>query len=131
MVYSVVYYATEAITRAVIGFIFTVKEWLERRPMVERRKKEKPLVPRGYRGFLKVYDESGEAVYKWKGSSQLEVRIPTVIDPRIPALDITREKKPVRLHFLWEEAASQRWFEDIEAMAKLVEERKREGRSEE
>ena len=122
MVYSVIYYATEAVVRAVIGLMFTVKEWLEKRAMVERKPPEKPLIPKGYKGFLKIYDESGGTVYKWKGSSLMDVRIPVVgIDLKIPALDLTTEKKPTRLHFLWAEAASERWFEDIESLARLAE----------
>lgn len=131
MVYSVIYYATEAVTRAVIAFIFTLKEWLERRAMVERKPREKPLIPPGYTGFLKVHDEAGGAVYRWRGRAlNMDVRIPVAggIDPRIHSLDLTAEKPPVRLHFLWAEAASPRWFEDIEALAKVAERAARERR---
>jgi len=125
MVYSVIYYATEAVTRAIISFIFAIKEWLERRALVERKlPEEKPAIPPGFSGFLKVFDTAGEKVYRWRGRAlQIDVAIPVAggIDPRIPSLDLTREKPPTRLHFLWAEAASPRWFEDIEALAKIAE----------
>jgi len=125
MVYSVIYYATEAITRAILSFIFAIKDWLERRAMIEYKpEKEKPVVPPGYSGFIKVFNSAGGQVYKWTSKAlNMDVRIPVVggIDPGIPALDLTKEKMPTRLHFLWAEAASPRWFEDIEALAKIAE----------
>jgi len=130
MVYSVLYYATEAVTRAVVRFAFAVKDWLERRSLVGRRPEEKPLIPPGYTGFLKVYDSAGEPVYRWRGNAlRLDARIPVAggIDPGVPALDLTRERRPTRLHFLWVEAASPRWFEDVEALGKMAEKAARRG----
>jgi len=125
MVYSVIYYASEAITRAVVSLFFAVKDWLERRAMVEYKpEREKPPIPPGYAGFVKVFNSAGGQVYRWKGRTlNMDVRIPVVggIDPGIQAVDLTKERMPTRLHFLWAEAASPRWFEDIEALAKIAE----------
>jgi len=131
MVYSVIYYAAEAITRAIVGLYFMVKEWLERRVLVERRGEERPPVPPGYVGFLKVYDDVGEPVYRWRGRAlTMDIKIPIAggIDPAVPSLDLTKEKPPTRVHFLWAEAASERWFEDVEALAKMAEEAAKERR---
>ena len=134
MVYSVIYYATEANTRAIISLIFWIKDWLERRTLVERKPPEKPLVPPGYRGFLKVLDTTGAPLYRFSGrATMLDVRVPAhIIDPKLPAIDLTKERPPTRVHFLWAEAASDRWFEDIEKLAEIAERRakgKRERKS--
>jgi len=132
VVYSVIYYAVEAITRAVLGLVFWIKERLERRPVVRAKEVERPAIPPGYSGFVKIYGEDGEPIYRWRGRTRLSVDLPPVVD--IPAIDLTKEKKNVRLHFFWEEAASEKWFKDIEYMAERIErelereKKRREGR---
>jgi len=132
---SVTVYATEAAVRALVRLAFAIRDALERaRERVVKKEEERgPAVPPGYAGFLKVWAEGAaeERMYVWRGRGALEVRVPCPagFDPRLPAIDLARERRPQRMHFTFQEAASEGWFREVEALAKMLERRGRgEGR---
>jgi len=117
MVYSVFYYASEAITRAFIGLILKVAERMRRRRMVEEKPKRK-MPPS--RGFFRTVNPAGIAEYTWVGgATNLKVSIPGFIRLPIPAHEV--EKPPTRLYFTFAEAASKDWFKEIEWLAEQAE----------
>ncbi|MGC8578133.1 MAG: hypothetical protein ACP5KW_09170 [Thermoproteota archaeon] len=118
MVYSITYYATEFIVRAVLSLYYGIKDWLERRAHVTEKEEKKPEIPPGYVGWLKKYDEAGNEVLEWYGN--LKVRIPqSHIDLAVNALDLS-DKRPTRYYTTFNEFASKNWFKEVEAMSKLI-----------
>ena len=124
MVYSIFYYATEAITRAIVEAILKVYDWWRLRKtrlVTEKRKEEKP-VPKW--GFFETINPHGIREYTWVGRhTKLAISIPDLIDLKMPAYP---GKPPVRLYFTFVEAASKDWFKEIEVLAEFAE-RAREG----
>jgi len=119
MVYSIFYYASEAITRAIVGFILKVFEYMQRRRMVvEKPKEEKAPAPTW--GFFGVTNPYGAKEYVWIGrSTNLMVSIPSLIKLPIKAHEVA--KPPTRLYFTFKEAASKDWFKEIEWLAEVAE----------
>ncbi|RLF08524.1 MAG: hypothetical protein DRJ60_00235 [Thermoprotei archaeon] len=118
MVYSVFYYATEAITRAFVGLILKIVEHAKRRRIVEEKRREKRPAPSW--GFFKVMSEAGMPEYTWIGrATNLKVAIPGLI--RLPIAARELRKPPTRLYFSFAEAASKDWFREIEWLAEQAE----------
>jgi len=135
-VFSVITYAEEAIIRAVLRLAFAVKDFLEQRGFVgareEEGEKERPLVPPGYVGFVKVWSEGAmeEQEYRWRGGLDVRIPLPAGVKLSLPAIDLTKERRPARMHFSVMEAASKNWYKDVESLAKLIEsqaKKRREG----
>ena len=123
MVYSVMYYATEAIVRAIVGLILKIHEHL-RKGAIVRAKEKKPSEPPPRFGFFKTTNEAGATEYVWRGrSTRLNVQIPDLLG----GLDIRAHERPpvegTRLYFSYIEAASKDWFKEIEWLAKQAEKR--------
>ena len=119
MVYSIFYYATEAITRAVIGLAIKVAERLHRRRMVAEKPREERKAPPGW-GLFKVRNPAGEPEYVWLGRhTNLKVSIPGLISLPLRAHEVGR--RPTRLYFTFTEAASKDWFKEIEWLAEQAE----------
>jgi len=119
MVYSVFYYATEAITRAFVGLILKIVEHMQRRRMVEEKRREEKR-PAPSWGFFKVVNEAGIPEYTWIGrATNLMVSIPGLI--RLPIRAHEARKPPTRLYFSFAEAASKDWFKEIEWLAEMAE----------
>ena len=126
MVYSVLYYATEAITRAFVGLILKVAERVQRRRMVEERRRGEE--GQASWGFFKVVNEAGVPEYTWVGrATGLKVSIPGLI--RLPIAARELKRPPTRLHFSFAEAASKDWFKEIEWLAEQAERAARRGGS--
>jgi len=118
MVYSVIYYATEFIVRAVITIYYAIKDFLERITHVEEKKREEKKIPEGYVGWIKKYDEAGNPILEWHGS--LKVRIPQdYIGLRVPAIDLSAEK-PTRYYTTFNEMASKGWYKELDVLSKLI-----------
>jgi hypothetical protein len=120
VVYSVFYYASEALTRAIVGFMLKLYQRMQARRMVEEKPKKPEIRPPTW-GWFETTNMHGdkELVYVPRHSPGLRVSIP-VLDIKKP----TRAwpgKPPVRLMFTYREAASKNWFEEIERLAELVE----------
>lgn len=130
MVYSIFYYATEAITRAIVEAILKIYDWWRARKIklvTEKEKEKKPPMPRW--GFFETVNPHGTKEYTWVGRhTRLMVSIPDLIDLRMPARP---GKPPVRLYFTFAEAASKDWFKEIEALAELAERVREEKKEEE
>ena len=124
MVYSVFYYASEAITKAVVGFGLKVAEWIEeRRRARERRivKAKEREAPAPSWGFFEVTNPAGDREVRYLGrASKIEVTIPLLTE-----VGIARHKTspPTRLYFTFREAASKDWFKEIEWLAEQAEKR--------
>ena len=123
MVYSVFYYASEAITRFTIGLTLKILEYMQqrRRRMVEEKpKEEKPSVPTW--GFFSTTNPYGVREYVWIGkATNLKVSIPELVKLPIQAHEL--RKPPTRLFFTFAEAASKNWFKEIEWLAEQAEKR--------
>jgi len=120
VVYSVFYYASEAITRAVVGLALKIYESIHRRRMVERKEREARR-PRPW-GFFETTNPSGIREYTWVGrATNLTVSIPEFI--KLPINAHKTEKPPTRLYFTFAEAASKDWFKEIEWLAEQAEKR--------
>lgn len=118
MVYSVFYYASEAITRAIVGLTLKIIERMQRRKMVEEKPKEERMIPRY--GLFSTVNEAGLREYMWVGrATKLKVSIPDLIGLRLRAHELG--KPPTRLYFTFAEAASKDWFKEIEWLAKMAE----------
>lgn len=118
MVYSVFYYATEALTRAVVTTILKIYERMQRIKAV-KEKEEKPPKPPA-RGFLASVNPQGVREYVWFGkATKLRVSIPELVE--LPIRASGGGRPPVRLYFSYSEAASKGWFKDIEWLAEQVE----------
>ena len=119
MVYSVFYYASEAITRAIVGLTLKIIERMRRRRMVEEKPKRKEEVIPRY-GFFRTTNEAGVREYRWVGrSTKLIVKIPDLVGLPLRAHEL--RKPPTRLYFTFAEAASKDWFKEIEWLAKMAE----------
>ena len=115
MVYSVFYYASEAITRAVVGLILKIYDLLQRRQIIEKKPKKK----RPSWGFFETTNPYGTKEYVWVSrATNLKVVIPSLI--RLP-VTAYRGKPPTRLYFTFAEAASKNWFKEIEWLAEQAE----------
>jgi len=129
MVYSIFYYATEAITRAIIEAILKIYDWWRLRKMklvTERKREEKPT-PRW--GFFETVNPHGVKEYAWVGRhTRLMVSIPDLIG--LKTVQAHPGKPPVRLYFTFAEAASKDWFKEIEALAEYAERAAREEKKE-
>jgi len=127
MVYTVFYYASEAITRAVVGLVLKIFEYMRRRRMVvEKPPREERRVPAW--GFFSTVNPCGVKEYTWIGrSTRLLVSIPALVEIPIEAHEVA--KPPTRLFFTFREAASKEWFKEIEELAKIAESRGEEGAS--
>jgi len=124
VVYSVFYYATEAITRAVVALIIRVYEHLRRRRMVEERRRREEARPPTW-GFFKTVNPYGAAEYTWVGrATNLMVSIPALV--RLPVRAHEARGPPTRLYFTFAEAASKDWFREIEWLAEQAEKMARE-----
>jgi len=125
MVYSVFYYATEAITRAFVGLFLKIIEHMKHRRMVEekRREEKRPAPSWGFFGTVNPY---GVKEYTWIGrTTSLKVSLPGLIKLPIAAHEL--EKPPTRLYFTFAEAASKDWFKEIEWLAEQAEKVAKEG----
>ena len=120
MVYSVFYYASEAITRFIVGLTLKIVEHIQRRRMVEeKRREEKPRIPSW--GFFSTTNPYGAREYIWIGrATNLKVSIPELIT-RLPVKAHELRKPPTRLYFTFAEAASKDWFKEIEWLAEQAE----------
>lgn len=120
MVYSIFYYATEAVTRAIVEAILKIYDWWQARKarlVTEKEREEKPPMPRW--GFFTTVNPYGAKEYTWVGRhTKLMVSIPDLIDLRLPAHP---GRPPVRLYFTFAEAASKEWFKEIEWLAEQAE----------
>ena len=127
MVYSVFYYATEAITRVIVGFILKVYEYMQHRRIIrEKPKEERKPVPAW--GFFSTVNPYGAKEYVWIGrSTNLMVSIPSLV--KLPIRAHETEKPPTRLYFSFAEAASKDWFREIEWLAEQAEKVAKEGGS--
>lgn len=120
MVYSVFYYASEAITRFIVGSIIKIMEMKERRKRRIIEKKEKEERPRPQWGFFSTVNMYGAREYTWVGKhTDLKVSIPSLV--RLPIRAYETEKPPTRLYFTFAEAASKNWFKEIEWLAEMAE----------
>ncbi|RLF04441.1 MAG: hypothetical protein DRJ60_07090 [Thermoprotei archaeon] len=120
MVYSIFYYASEAITRALVGFILKVYEHMHRRKIVREKPRERPAPTWG---FFSITNPYGAKEYVWIGKdTNLKVSIPALIKLPIKAHEL--EKPPTRLYFTFKEAASKDWFKEIEWLAEQAEKAK-------
>lgn len=116
MVYSVFYYASEALTRALATLVLKIYEYKSRRRMVEEKPPEAP--PPSW-GWFTTVNPGGVREYTWIGrSTGLRVSIPLHVE--IP-LEAYKSKPPVRLYFTFTEAASREWYKEIERLAELAE----------
>jgi len=125
-VFSVITYAEKAIIRAIVRLAFVIKDFLEQRGFVgakEKEEKERPLVPPGYVGFVKVWSEGAmeEQEYRWRGGLDVRIPLPAGVKLSLPAIDLTKERRPARMHFSVMEAASKNWYKDVESLAKYIE----------
>jgi len=122
MVYSIFYYASEAITRAIVGFILKVFEYMQRRRMVTEKPKEERAAPPTW-GFFTITNPYGAKEHVWIGrSTNLMVSIPNLINLPIKGHEVA--KPPTRLYFTFKEAASKDWFKEIEWLAEQAEKAK-------
>jgi len=120
MVYSVFYYASEAITRFIVGLSLKIVERMQRKKMVTEKPKEKPAPTWGFFGTTNPY---GAKEYLWIGkATNLEVSIPKLVKLPIKAHEL--KKPPTRLFFTFSEAASKDWFREIEWLAEQAEKQK-------
>ena len=119
MVYSIFYYATEAITRAIVGLIIKLYEYMQRRRMVEEKPRREEAKPPAW-GFFATVNPYGVTEYTWVGrATSLMVSIPGLI--RLPIRAHELRKPPTRLYFTFAEAASKDWFKEIEWLAEQAE----------
>jgi len=126
MVYSTFYYASEAITRAIVGLALRIAEWIEEkrrareRRIVKGKKKEAPP-PRW--GFFEVTNTAGVKEVRFLGRvTRLDVSIPLLTEVGIKGY---KTAPPTRLYFTFAEAASKDWFKEIEWLAQQAERRAR------
>ena len=120
MVYSVFYYASEAITRAVVGLILKIVEHMQRRRMVEEKPRREEAKPPSW-GFFGTINPYGAKEYTWIGrATSLKVSIPE-LTTRLPIRAHELRKPPTRLYFTFAEAASKDWFKEIEWLAEQAE----------
>jgi len=120
MVYSVFYYASEAITRAVVGLVLKIVEHMHRRRMVEEKPRREEAKPPSW-GFFGTINPYGAKEYTWIGrATGLKVSIPELIT-RLPIRAYELRKPPTRLYFSFAEAASKDWFKEIEWLAEQAE----------
>jgi len=120
MVYSVFYYASEALTRAIVGLTLKIIERMQYRKMVteKREEEEEARVPTW--GFFATTNPYGAKEYTWIGkSTSLKVSIPGLINLPIKAHEM--RKPPTRLYFTFSEVASKDWFKEIEWLAEQAE----------
>jgi len=118
MVYSVFYYASEAITRGIVGLILKISEYTQRRRMVEEKRREEKPAPSW--GFFSTVNPYGTREFTWIGrATNLRVSIPSLIKLPVKAHEL--EKPPSRLYFTFNEAASKDWFKEIEWLAEQAE----------
>ena len=118
MVYSVIYYAAEAVTRAAVGLALKIAERMQRRRMVEERRREER--PASW-GFFATTNPYGAREYTWVGrATSLRVSIPELA-ARLPIRAHAPQKPPTRLYFTFAEAASKDWFKEIEWLAEQAE----------
>jgi len=124
MVYSVFYYASEAITRAIVGLTLKIVEHRQRQRMVTEKEVEEEI-PAPTWGFFATTNPHGEKEYTWVGKSTgLKVSIPGIINVPVKAHDF--KKPPTRLYFSFSEATSKDWFKEIEWLAEQAEKPKQE-----
>ncbi len=119
MVYSIFYYATEAITRAVVSLILKALE--RRKPSVERKAPEvEILYSASAWGFARVSSYGLVAEYRFvPRATRLSISIPELVPLNIEHRRI--EAQPERLFFTFTEAASKDWFKTIEWLAEQLE----------
>jgi len=122
MVYSIFYYASEALTRALVAFILKIYEYMQRRKrVIVRKKEEKEKAPTW--GFFTSINPYGEREYVWVGrSTNLIISIPELTG-RLPIKAHETARPPTRLYFTFKEAASKDWFKEIEWLAEQAEKR--------
>lgn len=126
MVYSVMYYASEAITRFIVGIILRIYEVIEKRRMVEEApREEKPGLPRY--GFFQTVNQAGvtEIVYVGR-DTKLRAHIP-ILGIRPVVETVNAPPPPERLYFTFTEAASKEWFREIEWLAEQLEKQRKRG----
>jgi len=126
MVYSITYYATEFLVRAVLSLYYGIKEWLERVSHVEEKEMKPPLVPPSYVGWIRKHDEAGNEVLEWYGN--INARIPTShIDIVTNAINLAEKSPPTRRYMTFSEMASKNWFKEVEALSKMIKGEKKGG----
>jgi len=122
MVYSVFYYASEAITRAIVSVILKIAELTQRKSMIREKPPEEKMPPPW--GFFATTNPYGVKEYTWVGmSTGLKVSIPALISLPIKGYEVGRQ--PSRLYFTFSEAASKEWFKEIEWLAEQAEKQKK------
>lgn len=123
MVYSVMYYAFEAITKGILTFIIKLYEHAHPKRLIEEKPKKAEERPPSW-GYVKVPGPQPE--YRFLNrATKIRLSIPALIEAPIEA----REYKapPARLFFTFSEAASKDFFKEIERLAEYVEKEKRGG----
>jgi len=120
MVYSVFYYAGEAIARAVTSLVLKLYERMARRkPAVEEKPKEEK--PPSW-GWFETETPFGRE-YRFVGRyTSLRLSVPDLINmPRF--IESQRGYQHERMFFTYSEVASKEWFKEIEALAELLRKR--------
>jgi len=124
MVYSIFYYASEAITKAVVGLALKIADWLrERRRARERRivKGKKKETPPPKWGFFEVTNPAGVKEVRFIGKAvRLDITLPLLTEVGVGRY---KTPPPTRLYFTFAEAASKDWFKEIEWLARVAEEK--------
>jgi len=114
VVYSIMYYAVEAITRAIIGLALKIADLMSGRSKLvsERRREERPQ-PQW--GLYRTSTPTGEAELIWVGRAT-GLRVPFLPASTLKPLEAP-PPTPQRLYFSFSEAASKDFFKEIEWLA--------------
>jgi len=116
MVYSVFYYAGEAIARAVTSLVLKLYGRMAGKPVVEEKPKEEK--PPSW-GWFEATTPFGRE-YRFVGRyTNLRISVPDLIN--MPRFIESHGGYPhERLFFTYSEVASKEWFKEIEALAELL-----------
>jgi len=118
MVYSIFYYAFEAITKVIVSIGIKIYEWLKKAPLIKEKEVEEKY-PTGW-GFFSRQNPYGAKEYSFIGrSTKINVSIPDLIGLR--TIRANEGKIPERLYFTFGEVASKNWFKEIEELSKAIE----------
>jgi len=125
MVYSVFYYAGEAIARAVTSLVLKLYG-MARKPVVEEKPKEEK--PPSW-GWFETETPFGRE-YRFVGRyTSLRLSVPDLINmPRF--IESQRGYPHERMFFTYSEVASKEWFKEIEVLAELLRKQRVEGATE-
>jgi hypothetical protein len=118
MVYSIFYYAFEAITKVIVNLGIKIYEWLKKAPLIKEKEIEKKA-PTGW-GFFIGQNPYGAKEYSFIGRTiKINASIPDLIGLR--TIRANEGKIPEKLYFTFGEVASKNWFKEIEELSKAIE----------